>query len=296
MGSLRGADGRTVALPAELTVGRSPTSLLRLEPLHVSSRHAVLTYVEGSWFVRDLKSRNGTFVNGERLSRKKPVAKLARGSVVAFGAPHTAFDLIDTEAPSLVAISEARDRIVGAVDGALVLPPEGDVEWWIGEDDHGIWKVHPPEGPSRRPSSGEPLYTRQGTWTLLLPGGELPTTDVGSWTRLKDLHIRFEVSRDEEKCRIVLDTEEVSLALPPREHFYLLLTLARARGAGDGWVSVEALEQGAPSAGYCDVALHRCRRQLVAAGVSEVAGLVDVEPRRRRLGHGSFSIQVVDGF
>lgn len=296
MGILRGGDGRTVAIPAELTVGRSPTSLLRLEPLHVSSRHAVLTWVEESWFVRDLKSRNGTFVDGERLSRKKPIAKLSPGSVVAFGAPHTTFELTDAEPPSLVVVNDARDRLIGAVDGALVLPPEGDVEWWIGEDDHGLWKVYPREGPPRRLVSGEQLQTRQGTWTLLPPGGELPTTDVGSWTRLRDVHIRFEVSRDEEMCRLVLETREVSLVLPAREHFYLLLTLARAREVEEGWVSVEVLEQGAPSAGYCDVAIHRCRRQLVAAGVSDVNGLVEVKPRLRRLGHDGFSIRVVDDF
>ena len=256
----------------------------------------MLTWVEDSWFVRDLKSRNGTFVDGERISRKKPVVQLHTGAVVSFGAPHTAYALIDADPPSLVAMNETRHRLVGAVEGALTLPPDGHIEWWIGEDDHGLWTVHAADQPPRRPISGERLPTREGTWTLLLPGGEPPTTDVGSWTKLRDVHLKFEVSVDEEKCRIVLETRDLSVTLPPREHFYLLLTLARARDVNDGWVSVGVLEQGAPSAGYCDVALHRCRRQLAAAGVSDIDGLIEVQPRRRRLGHGAFSIHIVDEF
>lgn len=51
-------------------VGRRPGSDLQLHPerdLEVSGEHALIDRDAGGWFVRDLDSRNGTLVNGERL-------------------------------------------------------------------------------------------------------------------------------------------------------------------------------------------------------------------------------------
>jgi len=50
-----------------LRIGRDPGSDLQLGDLHASRRHAELHNVEGSIWVRDLASANGTFINGERI-------------------------------------------------------------------------------------------------------------------------------------------------------------------------------------------------------------------------------------
>lgn len=53
-----------------VTLGRHPDCHLQLGPdedLAVSARHARLDRDEGGWFVRDLDSRNGTLVEGERV-------------------------------------------------------------------------------------------------------------------------------------------------------------------------------------------------------------------------------------
>jgi NADPH-dependent 2,4-dienoyl-CoA reductase/sulfur reductase-like enzyme/pSer/pThr/pTyr-binding forkhead associated (FHA) protein len=50
-----------------VTIGREPQSLLRLEDVHVSRRHAVLSQQAGRWFVCDMHSSRGTFKNGARL-------------------------------------------------------------------------------------------------------------------------------------------------------------------------------------------------------------------------------------
>ncbi len=44
-------------------LGRSPEATIRLEGEGVSRRHAEIAYARGRWMVRDLGSRNGTFVN-----------------------------------------------------------------------------------------------------------------------------------------------------------------------------------------------------------------------------------------
>ena len=59
---------RFVALAGERsTVGRAETNDILLVDRRVSAVHAVLERLGPHWFLRDVGSRNGTWVNGERL-------------------------------------------------------------------------------------------------------------------------------------------------------------------------------------------------------------------------------------
>jgi DNA-binding CsgD family transcriptional regulator len=64
-----------VALEAgRLTLGADPANDLPLPADPTLSRlHAVLERYEAGWCVRDLDSRNGTFVNGQRVWRERPL-------------------------------------------------------------------------------------------------------------------------------------------------------------------------------------------------------------------------------
>ena len=67
-----------------VTIGREPDNRVAL-PLNVLSRHHAKVYcANGSWFVEDLDSANGTFVRSKQLA---PNAKceLANGDIVRFG-------------------------------------------------------------------------------------------------------------------------------------------------------------------------------------------------------------------
>lgn len=71
--------------PEPVSVGRGPESTLRFDPDHdlaVSARHALLYLEGGRWWVRDLDSRNGTFVNGRRIIAPRA---LDDGDRIAFG-------------------------------------------------------------------------------------------------------------------------------------------------------------------------------------------------------------------
>ena len=73
--------GETTSPPRNLyfesdtvTIGRSPENLLDLfEDETLSRYHARLTRQEGTFFVEDLTSINGTLVNGNRISGKQAI-------------------------------------------------------------------------------------------------------------------------------------------------------------------------------------------------------------------------------
>lgn len=70
-----GGARQRVPLEAErVTIGHSATNDVPL-PFDntVSGVHAVLERIASRWSVRDLSSRNGTFLNGERIWRERPL-------------------------------------------------------------------------------------------------------------------------------------------------------------------------------------------------------------------------------
>ncbi|NTU63171.1 MAG: FHA domain-containing protein, partial [Chloroflexi bacterium] len=59
---------RTLALSRDpLTIGRHPTNQLVVDVPTVSSEHALVEYRAGQYHLSDRGSRNGTFVNGQRI-------------------------------------------------------------------------------------------------------------------------------------------------------------------------------------------------------------------------------------
>ena len=58
-------------LKKKLLVGRRESCDVVLRFANVSAHHCQLTLEDGYWFVKDLDSRNGTKVNGTRVTRKR---------------------------------------------------------------------------------------------------------------------------------------------------------------------------------------------------------------------------------
>jgi pSer/pThr/pTyr-binding forkhead associated (FHA) protein len=65
--------GSTFLLESELvTAGRNTESEVFLDDVTVSRKHAIFErHDDGSWFVRDVGSLNGTYVNGEQVDETK---------------------------------------------------------------------------------------------------------------------------------------------------------------------------------------------------------------------------------
>ena len=66
----------------EVVIGRTQTCEIQLDDKTVSGRHARLAYHHGQWWLEDLVSTNGTFLNGEPVTT--PVV-LTQGDVLRCG-------------------------------------------------------------------------------------------------------------------------------------------------------------------------------------------------------------------
>ena len=62
---------KNVRLGADpVIIGRHPECSVQIDDGSVSRHHAKVTSDDGSWFIEDLDSRNGTFLNGEAIQNK----------------------------------------------------------------------------------------------------------------------------------------------------------------------------------------------------------------------------------
>jgi len=65
--------GSAFPLDAIATLGRDVNNSIVVEDPFASAEHAVLTFRGRSWYVEDLGSTNGTFVNGSPVARVAPL-------------------------------------------------------------------------------------------------------------------------------------------------------------------------------------------------------------------------------
>jgi S1-C subfamily serine protease len=121
-----------------VAVGRHPQSDLRFDAQHdldVSTKHAEIRGIDGTYAVHDLHSTNGTFVNGQRVTSSRV---LADGDVIGFGAlgPTVAVKLAARRATAeRVAIAvreETRGLKILVVSAVVVLGGLALGAYWIG--------------------------------------------------------------------------------------------------------------------------------------------------------------------
>ena len=176
MGMLVGSGGERFRLRRRTLVGRHRRCDLQLGGASVSSEHAILRWTDRGWQVRDLGSRNGTWVRGLRLRPGASVLLRARDEL-AFGAER-GWAVLDDGPPGLFATRFDGLEVCG--DLVLSLPSERDPQVrvvWDGES----WEVRGPGRERGAPvEDGDVLAVGRLPWRLSLPGSpaDLPRVDT----------------------------------------------------------------------------------------------------------------------
>lgn len=301
MGVLRkSSDGTEVPLPARLLIGRARTSGLRLQTTVASGEHASLVWTGDHWDIRDLGSTNGTLVDQTRLEPGKP-QRLARGAKLVFGGPEESWTLEDDGPPEALAVDVQSGEVTVAKAGLLALPAGGAPELSIYKSTGGEWVSEDPDGEVRPVLDDAVIGVGGRSWRLHLPLEAEGTPMIEPTPSFATVKFVFRVSKNEEMIDIAVVHKSRHIPLEAREHGYVLLTLARVRKAEEdlsvgerGWVDRdELLRMLGMDANAMNVAIHRARQQLLAAGIEGAQGIVEVRRGHRRFGTDRFEITAI---
>jgi len=282
MASLHHPDsGVRVPVHARTVIGRSSGSTVRLQSRHVSGEHARIVWRAGRWLLRDLGSRNGTFVDGTRLPTGEDHV-LEKGARVGFGDADCGWVFADDAPPVAVAAPEDGGEPRAATDGLLVLPDESDPQVTLFRDGEGMWLLE--SRAERRPVvDGEVVSVDHRTWRITIPARTEATLEAST---AMGIRLRFRPSRDEEHVQLDALFRGRIHDLGARTHNFLLLHLARQHAGDDhlplaerGWVHREDLLRGLkmdPSA--LRMQIYRARRAYAKAGLPEPERLLERRP------------------
>ncbi len=224
MARLVDESGREFIPGSSCLVGRSATSQLVVSSAWVSGQHATLRWNGRSWEVRDLGSKNGTYVHGRRIEPGEWIA-LTAGDRIGFGRTDEGWLLEEDEPPQ--ALAWLGDKMITAVDDLLMLPGPDDPELCVYRNEAGIWVAEAGDEivPVR---DGERVHTHGRAYRLELPQVLAETRDMRASTLAQSQFV-FHVSRDLEHIDLDVVVGSREVRLPHRAHHELLLTLAEAR-------------------------------------------------------------------
>ncbi len=110
-----------------MTIGRAPTNAIVVKDERCSRNHAEVFQSGGKWTLRDLDSRNGTLVDGQRIQTDYP---LQPGDIIRIGNSHLAFvhDLSQAfpDSNSVLRTAQAVDNSL-SIDGTVGPPDDESV-------------------------------------------------------------------------------------------------------------------------------------------------------------------------
>jgi len=283
---------RESVLEASHLVGRAPACHLRLDHGYISARHATIYWSGESWEARDLGSRNGTFVDGQKLLPGQG-HRLVAGQAIAFGRSDQVWVLEDDSPPRLMVVADASNEVIVAEDNLLVLPSPEAPQATIYKGSDGGWVLERADE-LLLPLRDQQTFELGGRiWRVCAPGALFRTSGSDPIRETGQVALHFGVSLDEEHVELRVEIEGVLKDLGSRAHNYLLLTLARRRIADAesglpatscGWEYQENLAKALTTTGpQLNVDIFRIRRQFATLGVIDPAHVVERRPRSGQL-------------
>lgn len=289
---------REIRFWGESVIGRGQADIV-VEDRTVSAQHARVSYFDLAWHIRDLGSKNGTYVDGQRVD-VGPWRRLEAGARVDLGGAPP-FRIADVRAPIMHARSQ-KGQIVLPVDGVLALPSADAPEVLIMQGDRG--HVLERDGVESPIADGQEVKAGETVWRVFIGGdGDLFETQPTTPARdLRTTRFVFTEALDAGLVRLRVGCDDGEVSISGRSFILVLLHLARARltdrerGIDErecGWrTRHEIVTELRISPDKLNLDLHRARRVLQAEGVRAVDALIE---RRReqaalRIGLGDLTI------
>lgn len=301
MGTLKqSGDGQTLELEAETTVGRSPRSTFRLCHLFVSGQHACVRWSGEGWHIRDLGSRNGTWVDGQRVPEGGH-AKLRLNSQVCFGNLDETWRLVDDAPPRpmLRPLLGGRPIVVSLAPASL--PSEDNTQASVFLKDGSV--MVETESETRVLGNGEVCAIGGGVYTASLPQIEGPTEHAAAvCLRVGNSQLCMRPSLHEEHVGASITVAGEPRELRARLHNHLLLLLVRQRLADqadsvppgeEGWLGAdEVCRRLRIDRTQLATAVYRIRRQFATVGLEDPANIVQRRPDSRELRVGVRNVSI----
>lgn len=277
-----GEVARTVAVgPRGLRLGRGPSNDLILTESKVSGHHALLEWRDGALVLVDLRSTNGTTLDGERISERalRPGQGFELGGMAAFRVEATSAGSL--AGPLLVhdldadVLRPVRAQ-VAALDGEQpdparpVLSVGGDGGLWVDDRERGF-----------EVTLDQPFEAGGRRWAIRPARDPLAPTDARE-QRHHPFTVRASLASGEPEVQLEHHQSDARHRVRSANRASLLYVLARAtaaaRQAGEdpelaGWVDDEQLRLGiwgarcrSQGANNLQVLIHRTRVELGRAG------------------------------
>jgi hypothetical protein len=303
MGSIRNvATGETRLLEAECLVGRSSSCALHLGEKYISAQHALLRWSGESWRIRDLGSRNGTYLDGVRLAPGDE-HDVSRGSRLAFAkVSEQAWDLLDDGAPEPMVVPLDGDPPI-LVDGDILALPSSDSPVATLYRQHGVWVLE--QEHHSEPLDNKKVFEVDGRSYRFSVHESIRLTSLATGEHAFDIvnsELVFGVSQDEEFVHLEVQCGGRKIDAGSRAHNYLLLTLARRwladREEGHvvescGWVSYDELAHD-PTMARPNINIHvfRIRKHFARLGFADAARIIERRPRLGQFRIGTTRLRI----
>lgn len=285
-----------VLLPDDAVIGRSRNCDVLLEHPTGSAIHARFQLRNGQWRVCDLNSRNGTWVDGKRLTFAPQ--ELRRESEIIFGSRAETWMLEDTTPSGLFARSGHHE--LRASDGRLSLPTRCASPVTVTQTSSNRWCL-------RNDSHQELLQHREvrvigdRSYQFYLPTGDCVTEELSTASLLQH---GLELRDNGESVHAALVDDDKRIDLGSRAHHVVLLALARAwlhdqelgrlAAPERGWLHREDIVEQARLAdvSHLNVLVFRLRRQLERLAVPDASEIIERRPGNGELRLGLREVNI----
>lgn len=305
MAVLEDDKGRAVTLGPQALVGRAPHCGPRIDDPRVSWDHAKIGWARNAWWLRDLNSTNGTWVDGRRLASADRI-QLVLDQKLVFGHRDICWHVVSVDSPRFRLRATHSEAILCPESTLIALPSEEEPELTLYLGAQG-WCVDDGVGVSRKLVDQEVLGDGRAAWRVEMPPytDEVAETGMQREWQLEDfrtVRLSLRVSADREQIPAVAAIGARVYTLPSRASHELLLVLAEARlndqrqGVKEpeaGWITVEdaALFTGA-EVNKLNLDIFRLRREFEGMPLKEPYRVVERRPSVRQLRLGTALIDL----